>query len=420
MELDILRMMETFASYNKYSRYVIVDRLSPDIQDVFKELGNYYKESGATEMDWLSYCTWYVNIKHPSISFDKSSILTALTSRLHASKIATVPVNIAVLKNYLTRDYAAMVADQATRIAVEGHVSEVEALEELLHEYKTHMNSLEGEDKYKLSSDDIVEQLTTLASGDKYEWGLNELQWSLGSIKKGDFIIIGARPDGGKTTFLATQATHFAQQLPEGQCVLWLNNEEALNKVRARQLQAALNWTYEELVLDLEVTKKVYSKEMGGLKKIITYDNTTMSINDIDEVIARVKPSIIIIDQIWKVSGFEKESSSEISRYGNLAKYVRDLAKIHGPVLATTQLDKDAEGIKYPSMNTLYNSKTAVQGEADAIIMIGRDPDEPPTVRFISTPKNKMTFGDPAKRNATWAIGIDPGRAQLISKVSRP
>src|SRR5512139_772261 len=79
-------------------------------------------------------------------------------------------------------------------------------------------------------------------------WRLTTLNQSLGSLRKGDFGFIFARPETGKTTFLASEASHFATQLtPDLGPGIWFNNEEQHKKVMLRIIQATLGITMQEL-----------------------------------------------------------------------------------------------------------------------------------------------------------------------------
>lgn len=246
----------------------------------------------------------------------------------------------------------------------------------------------------------------------KYFWPIDELNAMLGPISKGDFIIIAGRPDSGKTTILSNAVLHFASQLGDDECILWCNNEEGADRVRTRQLQSALGWTNEEILKDKEATE--LSLVNTGYSKIKLMDNSAMSIHDIEAHIEACNPSIIIIDQIWKVAGFEKESTNIAERYGKLAQYVRGLAKQYGPVIGASQLDATAENVKYPTMGSLYNSKTSVQGESDAIVTIGHIQGEE-DIRYLRAPKNKLRGAHPKMRNMGCAVRLDKERAKLIS-----
>jgi hypothetical protein len=73
-----------------------------------------------------------------------------------------------------------------------------------------------------------------------YEWRLEALNRSLGPLRIGNFIIVAARVEVGKTTFLASEVSYLAQQLPIDRPVVWVNNEEESSVVFFRIVQAAL------------------------------------------------------------------------------------------------------------------------------------------------------------------------------------
>lgn len=56
-------------------------------------------------------------------------------------------------------------------------------------------------------------------------WRLRTLNEMLGSLRPGDFGFIFARPESGKTTFLASEVTYFAEQAHEKQLgpIIWFN-----------------------------------------------------------------------------------------------------------------------------------------------------------------------------------------------------
>ena len=54
------------------------------------------------------------------------------------------------------------------------------------------------------------------------------------------------------------------------------------------------------------------------------------------------------------------------------------------------KLTPRAEGVKFIPQDRIYKSKTALQGEADALIMIGTDEEIEDDVRYIHVAKNKI------------------------------
>ena len=191
-----------------------------------------------------------------------------------------------------------------------------------------------------------------------------------------------------------------------------------------RQLQAALNWTSEEVMDDIDATYKAFTEKIGG-DKIKMFDKANMSIFDIQTAVERcesryeMKAEIIIIDNLYKVHGFDQKNISTIERYARLAQSVRELAKQYGPIICASQLDASAEDKKCPDLSSLYGSKTAIQGECDVALLIGTIGAEPNT-RFLRAVKNKLPSATPEFRSQGCAVGIDKERAQLISHVGGP
>ena len=410
METDILLLLSNISRYKRYSSLIREERLSEDIRFIYKDLNNYFNELEKEDVDWLEFKAWVITLKHPSMNEDRIALVDALCDKLHTSD----PVEDgAVMKNLSTRYWANQISETAYNVVL--GKAEMCAVKEQIKEYNLEVTGVAWDlENLSLSNSELLEQLRDLRDAPKYNWSISELQLILGPISKGDFIILAARPDGGKTTFLATQAVHFASQLADGDCVLWCNNEESGSRIRLRQTQAALNWTREEVMNDLNKSVEQFEEKVG-VGKIQVMDNTSMTVHDIEAAIEACNPKVIIVDQIWKVGGFEKQYGTGIDRYAKLAQYVRDLAKRYGPIIGASQLDGTADNTKYPLMGSLYGSKTSVQGEADAILTIGQSNDEGAEMRFLRAPKNKLSYAHNDFRSAGCAIKIDKERAQIIS-----
>ena len=409
MEIDILKLLSNSSNLKRFSSLIREERFTKTTRFIYQNLEPYFNDTSKDEVDWEEFSTWML-LQHPNMTDEKLKHAQGVTFLLNGMPEVT---DSTVLKKLATRYWAEKISDVAYDVS--NGEADMDKINELMREYNLEVKGVEWNlDSLNLSDTEMMEQLQELKDAPKYSWSIPELELMLGSISKGDFLILGARPDGGKTTLLATQAVHWATQLKDDECILWCNNEESGSRVRLRQTQAALGWTREEVMKDLSKSIDTYNEKIGS-GKIKMLDNTSMTVHDIEASIEACNPKIIIIDQIWKVGGFEKNSMNGIDRYAKLAQYVRELAKRYGPIIGASQLDGSADGEKYPKMGALYNSKTAVQGEADAIITIGQHPQEGADLRFISAPKNKLSFANNEFRNAGAAIKIDKERAQLVS-----
>jgi replicative DNA helicase len=116
-----------------------------------------------------------------------------------------------VLSELKTRDVAYSIAQKALSIS-EGK-SAVNELQPLLDQLNQ-----------STANKEETSQFVTTSLGELYDeaykhpglrWRLASLNSSLGSLRKGDFGFIFARPESGKTTFLASEISYFAEQVSQ-------------------------------------------------------------------------------------------------------------------------------------------------------------------------------------------------------------
>lgn len=225
-------------------------------------------------------------------------------------------------------------------------------------------------------------------------WRLNTLNRMLGSLRRGDFGFVFARPETGKTTFLASEVTHMASQAVGP--VLWLNNEEQGSKVMLRLYQAALGVDLTTLYRDLAGYKRKFHELTKG--NIRLYDSAAIHKRTVEKVCKQLRPSLIVIDQIDKIQGFD--SDREDLRLGTIYQWARELAKSYAPVIAVCQADGTGEGQRWLTMGNVANAKTAKQAEADWILGIGKVPDAGyENIRYLHASKNKLTGDEDSDPN---------------------
>jgi hypothetical protein len=255
-------------------------------------------------------------------------------------------------------------------------------------------------------TDDLDEIYHKTVKKQGLRWRLESLNRSLGSLRRGDFGVVFARPEVGKTTFLASECTFMAGQAASP--VLWFNNEEQGEKVMLRCYQAALGQTLEQLFVDIKSAKDRFQKATKGNLRII--DEAILNKPQVESICASVKPSLILFDQIDKVVGFKADRDDLV--LGAIYQWARELAKLHCPVIGICQADGTAEGVKWLTMAHVANAKTSKQAEADWILGIGRSNDAGyEAVRHFNISKNKLigdTDSKPDMRHGKWDVLIDP------------
>lgn len=245
-------------------------------------------------------------------------------------------------------------------------------------------------------------------------WRLSTLNRMLGSLRKGDFGFLFARPETGKTTFLSSEITFMAEQLgEESGPILWFNNEEQGSKVRVRSYQASLGVDLTQLYSNRPQATKIYLDKTKSKIKII--DNAAIHKRMVENVCKQLKPSLIIFDQIDKIKGFD--SDREDLRLGSIYIWARELAKSYCPVIGVCQADVSGEGKKWLDMSSVANAKTSKQAEADWILGIGAVHDIGlEHIRYLHLSKNKLTGdedSDPTLRHGRMEVVIRPEIARF-------
>ena len=237
-------------------------------------------------------------------------------------------------------------------------------------------------------------------------WRTNFLNQSLGSLRQGDFGFIFARPETGKTTFLASEVSNFATQANAP--ILWFNNEEQGTKVMLRVIQATLGITTPQLFSDIKRHKEDYLKISGDRIKII--DSASIYKSHVLKYVKEFKPALIVFDQIDKIKGFEADRND--LRLGAIYIWARELAKEYCPVIGVCQSDGSGEGKKWLTMDNVAEAKTSKQSEADWILGIGKT-HEPgmENIRYFNISKNKLQGdedSEPTLRHGRREMLIEP------------
>jgi replicative DNA helicase len=237
-------------------------------------------------------------------------------------------------------------------------------------------------------------------------WRLNFLNRSLGSLRAGDFGFIFARPETGKTTFLASEVSNFLTQTDQTIC--WFNNEEQGNKVLLRIYQAFFGCRLEQLIANVKRYQAEFIEATGGRFRF--YDSATLSRTQIERIVSELNPRLVVYDQIDKIKGFNADR--EDLRLGAIYQWSRELAKNRHSVIAVCQAGGTAENVKYLQMDHVANALTAKQAEADYIIGIGKIHDMGSEyVRYLNIPKNKLmgdSDSDPMMKHAKGEVLIEP------------
>jgi len=409
---------ESVTNYHKYRQYIKDHVVQPETATILNTMGEYYKAfPGVTSINWEPFGSYLLATYAIRLTADKITVI-----RSSIKKMETFKPTLAydeVIKSLIEVDYLSQIMEECNK-ARDGR-SDLEAINALSTQGLRAVERYIDKDELFVVPD--ISGVVDRISSTGYEWRLMALNRSLGLLRSGDFIIIAARVEVGKTTFLASEASFIAPQLPMNRPLVWVNNEEKSDTVFFRVVQASLGLTTKELMTDHKDAMIKYDAHMGGnRKRVLITDGNTNHVSTLTALFREVQPGAIIFDQLDKVNGFHKEEREDL-RLGKLYKWARELAREYGPVIAASQLTAGVDEMKDPpfiGMEALRGSKTDKPGEADAVITIGKyqapsTPDEE-VIRTINVPKNKLPGGGKhqieSERHGKYIVKIDTLRAR--------
>ena len=412
MDFDLLQVLRNRENFTRFKPYLKEHALGKETVRIINAMDDYFKSFPGTEnIEWDAFGTWFFVLKQAQVAKDSIPTYRTILDNLK-SKAASTAVADEVLRYYVTCDYATQIANVATEVAGGKPGSSIDQIGALVQAYDKELGrALNTSD---LFIDDDVTSVLAVVKATGLSWRLGELEISCGPLRRGDFIIVGARPETGKTTFLASEVSHMATQITDKRPVIWVNNEEQSSKVKLRIQQAALGMTVAQIAADPVKALADYQKLMGMDQRIMVTGNGT-NLNNVKNLVPLFrehKPALIVFDQLDKVEGFERKNDKEDQRLGSLYQWARDLAHEYGPVIAASQANESAEGQQWIYQNQLRGSRTDKAGEADAIITIGKvhEPSKEYT-RYIHIPKNKLHGGprsEEKERHGYWEVSIRP------------
>ena len=386
VEKQILKLFcEDKELFTKYYKYVNINYIKINYNNIYKLFNivslYYDKYTNKTNIN-INELDIFYNSNYLLQDNERKELISLLQD-IFGQDTTDKELLIGLLEEHRRRSLAGQVA--MTALDVESGKKQTSELLTLFNEFEH--QEVEA-DEVKPVDMDLENLYDTQIATPGLRWRLSWLNKSLGSLRKGDFGFIFARPETGKTTFLASEITHMVSQT-EGD-VLWFNNEEQGKKVGIRVYQAALGMTVKELFSDKVNNKQRYLNTTGNRIQILDFEDSSNKAR-IEAVLKQYNPALIIFDQIDKIRGFKGERNDlELKQ---IYQWAREIAKTYAPVIAVSQASGEAEGKIFLTMDMVDGSKTAKQGEADWILGIGKEQDNTSRIRYFNISKNKL-IGD--------------------------
>lgn len=229
----------------------------------------------------------------------------------------------------------------------------------------------------------------------QWKFNISTLRRKVEGVSGGHLLLVGARPNTGKTSFHASLVAGPDGWAHQGAKCIVLCNEEGPHRVAARYLCAATNMSLDEVKANKALAQSRYAPVA---KNIRIKDSTNKDMHWVESVVKNENPDIVVLDMGDK---FAPKTSDKSDVYlKDAAIHARNIAKQYKCcVLWMSQLSAAAEGIKHPDQSMMEGSKTGKAAEADLMILIAKEgfyegqAEEEQSKRHLNIAKNKLRGG---------------------------
>jgi replicative DNA helicase len=259
-----------------------------------------------------------------------------------------------------------------------------------------------------INAEDMIKEVEETS---RWKWALPSLQRYVDGFGPERSVLVFARSNGGKTSFITSQAVHFMRQ---GAKVLHFSiSEDTKFKLNERYIQAAYNIHSGEFLEDVHMWVDRFNEDFAN--KLAIRNVSSLSIREAEAAISAFEPDIVVYDQYQKVAVSSKVEMRSDEHLTLIVQKLKALSKDyrHG-IICGTQASSSAElnnftepkPKKWLTQLDVAGSKSGVPGEFQTMLGIGQDIaglqpaiDENGTThqcyaRYISMPKNKGEMGN--------------------------
>ena len=239
---------------------------------------------------------------------------------------------------------------------------------------------------------DIHELLATSTDKARFKFNIETLSRHVFGIGPGEFGIVFARPETGKSAFCISLAASPGGWAEQGKTTLFLGNEEAMGRSKIRAMACWSGLTTKECEEQPDHAQSMYA---AIDQHIIMKDIQEWDFNKVERYIERINPDIVVLDQLDKIN-LSGSFNATHEKLREVYRRAREVAKKYNVALmCVSQASVEAEGRTRLEYSMMEGSKTAKASEGDLILGIGKhtqsDDDDPNTMRFINVSKNKLS-----------------------------
>lgn len=221
-----------------------------------------------------------------------------------------------------------------------------------------------------------------------WDFNLKGLRRYIPGIGPGNFGIIFAMVESGKSAFGISTCFGPEGFADQGAKVLYVANEEPAEATRFRAVMA-----YTGMKEDVLLANRHAASDMWRRIKDKALFHPTTDIRQLEGLVKKHKPDIVVVDQMDKLNINGSFARDDI-KLGEIYRRGREIAKTNQcSVIAVTQADATADGRTNLRFTQMSGSKIGKPAEADYIVGLGKEvtsSGEDNLIRYLTISKNKI------------------------------
>jgi len=304
------------------------------------------------------------------------------------------PLNNDIATDVLSKLFQRVVGEKIANIGldyVNGKSHSLEAIRNIITDYQDDFMP-----NLKVEWDDISMDTLLKMNQQQAQWKFNipSLGRRIEGVSGGHLIMVGARPNTGKTSFHASLIASEGGFASQGAKCMVLVNEESYDRVGERYMNAATGMTSKQIVAN---PLKAAQKYNPVLDQLVLKDTTGKTMEWVEAVIKGYKPDIVVLDMGDKFASRTSDKSDVYLK--DAAIHARNIAKQYDcAIFYMSQLSASAQNVVNVDQSMLEGSKTGKAAETDLMILISMnrvdyDSGEKDPERHLIISKNKLQGG---------------------------
>ena len=389
MELALIKTLLNKNFYDQHKGIRCPDKIfTKDMRKIKQTLDRSMEKYGASmSVSDLEACFM---VENQSMTTANKTVYEGLFRKLDKLE----PLNAEIAEDTLGKLFQQHVGDLVAGLGfdfVNGTQTSLEPLRRLLEDYKDDFTP-----NLRVDWDDIDIDTLLAANDMQTQWKFNipSLRRRVEGVSGGHLLLVGARPNTGKTSFHASLIAGPDGWAAQGAKCIVLCNEESYERVGARYLSAATNMTMDEVKENVALARKRYEPVRQNIR---IKDSTNKDMAWVEAIVKNEKPDIVVLDMGDKFATKNSDKSDVYLK--DAAIYARNIAKQYQCcVIWMSQLSAVAEGKVFVDQSMMEGSKTGKAAESDLMILISKNPivegaEEQDTQRHLNIAKNKLKGG---------------------------